>query len=317
MTTITNREEALEKVKQSGNSLKDVDEKLKADREIVLEAVRNNGFSIKYADDTLKSDREVVLEAVKTYGLALEHAGKSLQKDREIVLEAVKHSDGYDSALEYTDDSLKVDREVALEAITGQDNHAAISFIDNLSQEVSDIWLNEHGSNGSLSEYSLDMYRNDMEEVQEGHKIIIIFCAITRWIRNEKELKNKTWNKAYTLIEPLVFEGHNKEVNHPETEDGYFKSAIRFGTLLANAYFLEGKTAAFRSFIKSLGTFELYEEINDLALILLILCRFVENNEDIDVSQKYMEDIEHICRHQLDIEAYEEILEMANRFSID
>ena len=91
------------------------------------------------------------------------------------------------------------------------------------------------------------------------------------------------------------------------------------GMLLANAYFLEGQEAAFRSFIKSVAisptVFDLSsEEIGDLTLLLLLLCRFVEDNENTDVSQKYIEDIENICRYQLDAdEIYDETLEVANR----
>ena len=37
------------------------------------------------------------------------------------------------------------------------------------------------------------------------------------------------------------------------------------------------------------------------------------SNENTDVSQKYIEDIEHICRYQLDAdEIYDETLEVAN-----
>jgi hypothetical protein len=64
MTIITNREEALVKVKQDGQSLKYVDEKLKVDREVVLEAVKNDGYALNHASDTVKVDREVVLEAM-------------------------------------------------------------------------------------------------------------------------------------------------------------------------------------------------------------------------------------------------------------
>ena len=43
MTTITNRKEALEQVKDWGGNLDNVDDILKADREVVLEAVMEDG----------------------------------------------------------------------------------------------------------------------------------------------------------------------------------------------------------------------------------------------------------------------------------
>ena len=334
------REIVLSAVKESGNALNYADKSLKKDKEIVLEAVKQSGLALKYADESFRMDREIVLEAVKTYGEALKYADESFRMDREIVLEAVKQ-DG--CALEYADDSFKADREVVLDAVKMPFSNALLfaddtlkadreivleAFkseseeplellysIDNPSQEMLDTWIKNHGS---VIERQHSAFEFDMEEVNEGQKIIVVFCAIIGWIRNEKELKDETWNKAYSSIEALIFEGYNIESGIDDTGDDYFESAKKNGILLANAYFLEGHEAAFRSFIKSVAisptVFDLSsEEIGDLTLLLLLLCRFVEDNENTDVSQKYIEDIENICRYQLDAdEIYDETLEVAN-----
>ena len=313
-TLKNDRELVLAAVKNHGPALQFASDTLKADRELVLEVVKNSGRALQYASDTLKDDRELVLVAVKNHGPALKFASDTLKADRELVLEAVRN-DG--NALEYANDSFKADREIVLEALKSDSEEPLklLYSIDNPSQEMLDIWLKKHGS---LIECQHGAFEFDMEEVNEGQKIIIVFCAIISWIRNEKELKDETWNKAYSSIEALIFEGYNIESGIDDTGDDYFESAKKNGMLLANAYFLEGQEAAFRSFIKSVAisptVFDLSsEEIGDLTLLLLLLCRFVEDNENNDVSQKYREDIESICRYQLDAdEIYDETLEAAN-----
>ena len=310
----TDRELVLEAVRHNGIALEYADDSLKADREVVLEAVRNNGIALRYTDDSLKADREVVLEAVRNNGFGLEYADDSFKADRKVVLEAVKNAG---DALLSADDSFKTDREIVLEAFKSESEEPLelLYSIDNPSQDMLDTWIINHGS---VIENQHSDFECDMEEVNEGQKIIVVFCAIISWIRNEKELKDETWNKAYSSIEALIDEGYNIERGISEVVDDYFESAKKNGMLLANAYFLEGQEAAFRSFIKSVAisptVFDLSsEEIGDLTLLLLLLCRFVEDNENTDVSQKYIEDIENICRYQLDAdEIYDETLEVAN-----
>ena len=285
------------------------------DRDEVLAAVKEDGYALQHADESFRKDREIVLAAVKKDWEALEYADDSFKADREVVLEAVKMP--FSNALLFADDTLKADREIVLEAFKSESEEPLelLYSIDNPSQEMLDTWIKNHGS---VIENQHASFEFDMEEVNEGQKIIVVFCAIISWIRNEKELKDETWNKAYSSIEALIFEGYNIESDNDDYDDDYFQSAKKNGMLLANAYFLEGQEAAFRSFIKSVAisptVFDLSsEEIGDLTLLLLLLCRFVEDNENTDVSQKYIEDIENICRYQLDAdEIYDETLEVAN-----
>lgn len=66
-------------------------EDLCADKEVVLAALKWDGYAIRYASDTLKNDREVAMAAVQNdiYGEAFECIGEALQADHEIILEAL------------------------------------------------------------------------------------------------------------------------------------------------------------------------------------------------------------------------------------
>ena len=65
--------------------LRDISEKLKADREVVLEAVKNNGNALAYAAEDLRCDREIVMEAVTNFGDALNYASEIIQDDAELI----------------------------------------------------------------------------------------------------------------------------------------------------------------------------------------------------------------------------------------
>ena len=89
--------------------LRDISEKLKADREVVLEAVKNNGNALAYAAEDLRCDREIVMEAVKNNGKALAYAAEDLRCDREIVMEAVTN---FGDALNYASEIIQDDAEL-------------------------------------------------------------------------------------------------------------------------------------------------------------------------------------------------------------
>jgi hypothetical protein len=89
--------------------LRDISEKLKADREVILEAVKNNGKALAYAAEDLRCDREIVMEAVKNNGKALAYAAEDLRCDREIVMEAVTN---FGDALNYASEIIQDDAEL-------------------------------------------------------------------------------------------------------------------------------------------------------------------------------------------------------------
>jgi hypothetical protein len=55
---------ALERVARDGLSIRNMPDRLKADREVVLAAVGHHGFALMYASAELKADRWVVLTAM-------------------------------------------------------------------------------------------------------------------------------------------------------------------------------------------------------------------------------------------------------------
>ena len=55
-----NKKEALKQIKAGNFSLKDADDKLKADKEVVLAAVKQNGLALSIADESLKNDPDIL-----------------------------------------------------------------------------------------------------------------------------------------------------------------------------------------------------------------------------------------------------------------
>jgi hypothetical protein len=58
---------------------------IKSDKEIAIQAVKQNGYTLEYLSEELKSDKELVLEAVNQDGGALKYASEYLKSDRELV----------------------------------------------------------------------------------------------------------------------------------------------------------------------------------------------------------------------------------------
>ena len=110
---LTDRDHALELVRQRGTLLECASEELRGDREVVLTALTQNGEAFKYASDDLRADRDFVLEAVAKRGVALKHASEKLRADRDVVMTAMLQ-DG--EALEFAED-LKGDRDIVLTAV--------------------------------------------------------------------------------------------------------------------------------------------------------------------------------------------------------
>ena len=120
-----NKKEALKQIKAGNFSLKDADDKLKADKEVVLAAVKQDASNLQYADKKLKADKEVVLTAIKQDASNLQYADKKLKGDKEVVLTAVKQSG---DALQYASTSLRKNKDVVKVAI--KQNEDALRYVD-------------------------------------------------------------------------------------------------------------------------------------------------------------------------------------------
>ncbi len=131
---ITDKDVALEEVKDKGEVLGWVSDELRNDKNVVLEAVKQDGTALEYASDGLKNDKDIVLEAVKQNGWALYEASYELQNNKEIVIEAVKQNG---RALKYASDELQRDKEVVLEAV--KQNGWVLQFASENLQDDKDV----------------------------------------------------------------------------------------------------------------------------------------------------------------------------------
>jgi hypothetical protein len=168
--------------------------------------------------------------------------------------------------------------------------------------------------NETKLEEAVEKYERILENKGSGVLIIAAFTAISKWLRYEEEFKDiETWRKARSISQSLM-----------ATPDAYnlapesLQEANDAGISLAETYFETGeieKGYTFRSFMKKLGVFYLLnsQETGDLILCLLILRVVVENNEDLPLIDKYIKDIESICKSQLEGgEIYDDTLNTAN-----
>ena len=167
----------------------------------------------------------------------------------------------------------------------------------------------------SLIEKAVQEYEDALENKGAGARIIAAFSAIGKWLRCEKELNDiVTWRKARELAWSVIL--------HPDSYDVEQETATaanNVGTNLAKAYFDAGEDYYFRGFMKNLGVTGMADlltpkETGDLIACLLILHVVVENCEERDIAEKYIADIEDICKAQLDGEnIYEASLDIASQ----
>ena len=162
---------------------------------------------------------------------------------------------------------------------------------------------------------AVEQYERRLENKGTGVLIIAAFTAISKWMRYEKEFKDiETWRKARSISWSLMMIPDSYNLAPESLEE-----ANDAGLSLAKAYFETGEIElgyTFRFFMKKLGVFYLLnsQETGDLILCLLILRVVVENNEDHTLIDKYIEDIESICKAQLEgEEIYDETLNTATK----
>ena len=82
---ITNKTEAIEKLKEGTILLKKCAEKLRNDKEVVITAVSKYGTALEYASKKLRNDKEVVMTAVSNDESALDFASEELKRDEDIL----------------------------------------------------------------------------------------------------------------------------------------------------------------------------------------------------------------------------------------
>ena len=110
-----NKAFAIRTLSMYGGFLKDVSERLRAEKDVVTAAVGSDWNALGYASEELRGDRDVVLTAVGHDGYALQFASEELKDDKEIVLSAIATYEG--DVLEYASERLKDDKETVLAAV--------------------------------------------------------------------------------------------------------------------------------------------------------------------------------------------------------
>ena len=110
-----NKAFAIRTLSMYGGFLKDVSERLRAEKDVVTAAVGSAWNALGYASEELRGDRGVVLTAVGHDGYALQFASEELKDDKEIVLSAIATYEG--DVLEYASERLKDDKETVLAAV--------------------------------------------------------------------------------------------------------------------------------------------------------------------------------------------------------
>ena len=101
---ITNKEIAIETVKNNGYALEKVSDELKDDKDVVLCAVKNEGLSLRFASDRLKDDKNMVLEAVRNDGSALQYASDRLKNDKDVAITTIMYNENY---IIYVNDNIR------------------------------------------------------------------------------------------------------------------------------------------------------------------------------------------------------------------
>lgn len=117
--THIDRRQIIERVRQSGSELNNLNETYQGDREIVLAAVEDWGQYLMFASKELRGDYEVVLAAVRRCGRALRYASKELRGNRDVCGVAISH-DAF--ALKYVIQDLRCDREIIDQALNSRAN---------------------------------------------------------------------------------------------------------------------------------------------------------------------------------------------------
>ena len=92
LSSIINKEEALNLVIKNGAFLSCLSLDFKEDNDIVVAAIKNYSHAFSYASDKLKNNREIVLLALEADGENLKYVSPELKQDKTILLKALEQN---------------------------------------------------------------------------------------------------------------------------------------------------------------------------------------------------------------------------------
>jgi ABC-type transporter MlaC component len=147
--------EALEKVKNEGNSLRYMSPAFKNHKAIVMAAVKDRGEALQFAGNDAKNNIEIVITAVKQTSWAICHAGDEAKNNIEVAINVIKKSH---CRYYYIGSKLKANK--FLTAASKIENHEdragfcdkLLKNIRNPSNDIIGLFANQKNYNNVVSE---------------------------------------------------------------------------------------------------------------------------------------------------------------------
>ena len=197
---ITNKEIAIEKVKENGCALEKVSDELKDDKDVVLEAVKNNGYALEFASDRLKDDKDIAIASTIYDDYGLTFVNDDLKNELEQKLDSCKLSvllDLYFKVLDSKEDVLNIIKHLKTTSIianllnaeqselklgeledefcgkywlSGNVNSYILKYASDRLKDDKDIVIEAVKNNGFALEFASDRLKNDKEIVLEAVK---------------------------------------------------------------------------------------------------------------------------------------------------
>lgn len=128
---ITNKKEALEKLKQSGWNLHYVSNQLKCDIDVIKIAIVSEPEAIKSCPNHILQNKELILILLKEQPLIFEYLDDKLRDNYSIVMTAVR-ADGY--LFSFASERLRGNKQIVLEAMK-----TSLDTLDFASKEIKEI----------------------------------------------------------------------------------------------------------------------------------------------------------------------------------
>lgn len=168
-------------------------EEIITDKEEALKKVKNNGWQFHYVSDLLKCDIDVIKVAIASEPQVIQSCSEHILKNKQLVLDLVKNTP---SVLEYLDDKLKDNYSVVMMAVR-KDGYT-LSFASERLKGNKQIVL-------EAMKTSLDILDFASEEIKQivGSDDDFMIENLKKFISNEKFSK-KLSNELPLLDKPKI-----------------------------------------------------------------------------------------------------------------
>lgn len=159
------REKALNAVKKTGNSLRQLEECFRDDIEIVLVAMESSYWiAFAHASERIRSDKNIVIKYLNEAVLpSLEYIHKSLHDDAEIATLAVQRSS---ESLLFLSEKFRNNRDIVIMAV--QAYGEALEYVNTTFQNDFDVVHIAVQKNGKALKYASEALKNNSTIVQSA-----------------------------------------------------------------------------------------------------------------------------------------------------